>query len=104
MQEVTDDTSLPKAERKANQILNAPHKSHKAKLVKLADKLYNLRDLIRTIPTGWTIGRVQEYFVWSRKVVEGLRGANSKLETLLDNLFDDGTFVVDGESFKCIPN
>lgn len=50
--EVTDDKSLPKQERKRLQVVNAPHKSTKAKLVKLADKLYNLRDLNRATPVG----------------------------------------------------
>ena len=45
--EVTDDKDLPKAERKRLQVVNAPKKSKEAKLVKLADKLYNLRDLDR---------------------------------------------------------
>ena len=48
--EVTDDKDLPKEERKRLQIVNASHKSPRAKLVKLADKLYNLRDLHRVIP------------------------------------------------------
>ncbi len=48
--EVSDDKDLPKAERKRLQVLNAPNKSSRAKLVKLADKLYNLRDLDRVIP------------------------------------------------------
>ena len=50
--EVTDDKSLPKEERKARQVSGAPHKSKEAKLVKLADKLYNLRDLNRCTPRG----------------------------------------------------
>ena len=41
--ELTDDKSLPKAERKRKQVENAPRKSHKAKLIKLADKTSNLR-------------------------------------------------------------
>ena len=45
--EVTDDKDLPKAERKRLQVVNASKKSKEAKLVKLADKLYNLRDLDR---------------------------------------------------------
>lgn len=52
--EVTDDKSLPKQERKRLQIEHAKSVSHRAKLVKLADKLYNLRDLERGIPHGWT--------------------------------------------------
>ena len=52
VQEVTDDKTLPKQERKRMQVEHAPHCSHQAKLVKLADKLYNLRDLNRCTPTG----------------------------------------------------
>lgn len=85
--EVTDDKNLPKMERKRLQVENAPKKSREAKLVKLADKLYNLRDLIRATPVDWTLERVQEYFVWASKVVEGLRGTNAALEEQLDLLF-----------------
>lgn len=60
--------------------------SPKAKLVKLADKLYNLRDLEKATPVGWSEQRVQEYFDWSRKVVAGLKGTNQKLEKLLDEI------------------
>ena len=52
VREVTDDKTLAKEERKRQQIEHAPHSSHKAKLVKLADKLYNLRDLNRCTPQG----------------------------------------------------
>jgi (p)ppGpp synthase/HD superfamily hydrolase len=41
--EVTDDKSLPKAERKRKQVESAPKKSREAKLIKLADKTSNLR-------------------------------------------------------------
>ena len=59
MNEVTDDKSLPKLERKRLQIEHAPHTSDRAKLVKLADKLYNLRDLNRATPEGWSQERVK---------------------------------------------
>lgn len=52
VREVTDDKTLPKQERKLQQVNHAPHCSHQAKLVKLADKLYNLRDLNRCTPVG----------------------------------------------------
>ena len=52
VQEVTDDKTLPKHERKRMQVEHAPHSSGQAKLVKLADKLYNLRDLNRCTPAG----------------------------------------------------
>ncbi|KAG8440620.1 hypothetical protein GDO86_006389 [Hymenochirus boettgeri] len=89
VEEVTDDKTLPKEERKRKQIEHAPHCSNKAKLVKLADKLYNLRDLISSMPEGWTEQRVQEYFQWASEVVRGLRGTNPVLEAKLDQLFKD---------------
>ena len=60
-------------ERKRLQIVNAPKKRVEAKQVKLADKLYNLRDLERCTPEGWTEERVQQYFIWAKQVVDGLR-------------------------------
>ena len=86
--EVTDDKNLPKEERKRLQVVNAPKKSKEAKLVKLADKLYNLRDLDRVVPESWTEERAQQYFVWASYVIHGLKGTNEALETLLDEVLD----------------
>ncbi|PIK45891.1 Guanosine-3',5'-bis(diphosphate) 3'-pyrophosphohydrolase MESH1 [Apostichopus japonicus] len=93
--EVTDDKSLPKMERKRLQIEHAPHKSREAKLVKLADKLYNLRDLEKCTPQGWTETRVQEYFQWASQVVKGLRNTNENLEKELDKLFNKRNIIVE---------
>ncbi|KAK7791834.1 hypothetical protein R5R35_001249 [Gryllus longicercus] len=87
VEEVTDDKSLPKEERKRLQIVHAIESSPQAKLVKLADKLFNLRDLNRATPEGWNEERVHEYFVWAKKVVVGLKGTNTYLEKELDSLF-----------------
>lgn len=87
VEEVTDDKSLPKDERKRLQIEHAADTSPQAKQVKLADKIYNLRDLQRCRPGGWTEERCREYFVWARKVCEGLRGTNAALERILDEIF-----------------
>lgn len=87
VEEVTDDKSLPKAERKRLQIEHAAAKSPQAKLVKLADKIYNLRDLQRCRPERWTEQRCREYFAWAKKVCEGLKGINPALESILDGIF-----------------
>ena len=60
--EVTDDKTLPKAERKRLQIVHSPHISQRAKLIKMADKIYNLRDLLEQTPVGWDTERINEYF------------------------------------------
>merc|ERR1712062_137362 len=87
--EVTDDKALPKQTRKQVQIDTAHKKSPEAKLVKLADKLYNLRDLdsVDGTPAGWEEKRVHEYFVWAFNVVKGLRGSNAAMEMELDKIF-----------------
>ncbi|CAK6982869.1 guanosine-3'%2C5'-bis(diphosphate) 3'-pyrophosphohydrolase MESH1 [Scomber scombrus] len=87
VQEVTDDKTLSKLDRKRQQVEHAAHCSRQAKLVKLADKLYNLRDLNRCTPVGWTSERVQEYFLWASEVVKGLKGTNLALEEKLEELF-----------------
>lgn len=87
--EATDDKSLPRSERKRLQIETAAHHTPRARLVKLADKLYNLRDLKRATPVGWSESRAQEYFEWAAKVVKGLRGVNQYMEDQLDKLFDE---------------
>jgi guanosine-3',5'-bis(diphosphate) 3'-pyrophosphohydrolase len=70
--EVTDDKQLEKPRRKALQIEHAPHASREAALVKLADKICNLRDVATSPPDRWTLERRQEYFEWSRQVVDAL--------------------------------
>ena len=82
--EVTDDKSLPWQERKHLQIEHAPHASPRAKLVKLADKICNLRDLAASPPPDWPESRKAQYREWSRQVVEGLRGTNAALEAAFD--------------------
>ena len=85
--ELTDDQTLRKDARKQAQIDSAPHASPKAKLVKLADKICNLRDMAHSPPVGWPLQRQQEYFDWAHKVVAGLRGTNEALESAFDEVY-----------------
>ncbi|KAI5698014.1 hypothetical protein M8J76_009743 [Diaphorina citri] len=87
VEELTDNKHMTRDERKRCQILHAPHSSHEAKLVKLADKLHNLRDIERSLPVNWTEERKTQYFNWARDVVQGLRGTNAPIEAELDALF-----------------
>jgi len=82
--EVTDDRSLSRAERKAAQVAHAPHLSDRARLVKLADKICNLRDMLSGPPTDWSGDRLREYFDWANRVVAGLRGLNPALDAAFD--------------------
>jgi guanosine-3',5'-bis(diphosphate) 3'-pyrophosphohydrolase len=82
--EVTDDKKLEKQERKRIQIEKAPRLSPRAKVIKLADKIANLTDLIVSPPVHWPLERRQQYVAWSNRVIAGCRGHNSKLEQLYD--------------------
>jgi guanosine-3',5'-bis(diphosphate) 3'-pyrophosphohydrolase len=84
VREVTDDTRLPKATRKQLQIDHAPHLSRRAALVKLADKIVNLRDLHSHPPAGWPLRRKQQYFDWAKAVVDGLPPVSPKLRKVFD--------------------
>jgi len=88
--EVTDDKSLPKQVRKQLQVEHAPHKTHNAKLLKLADKISNVQDIITSPPRDWSLEHKQEYLLWTEQVVAGLRGVNAKLEMHYDDLLANG--------------
>lgn len=88
--EVTDDKSLEKSVRKEEQVRHAPHISPQAKLVKLADKICNLRDILASPPADWSTDRKRAYFEWAARVVAGLRGTHPGLEAVFDCLFFRG--------------
>ena len=85
--EVTDDKSLSKAERKQAQIDHAANISEKSKLVKLADKISNLRDVLHNPPPDWNLERRQQYFDWAQCVIEQVRGTHPTLEALFDETY-----------------
>ena len=92
--EVTDDKSLPKMKRKRLQIEHAPHKSHGAKLLSLADKSCNVRNLNTTPPQDWDQARRAEYLDWTAQVVAGLRGTNPALEEYFDQSIAEGKKIL----------
>ena len=87
--EVTDDKSLPKAERKRLQIETAPKKSKRAQSIKVADKISNLRAILHSPPTDWDQERKKEYFDWAKKVVDGLTAPNAVLKAEFGKTLQD---------------
>jgi guanosine-3',5'-bis(diphosphate) 3'-pyrophosphohydrolase len=85
--EVTDDKSMDKQERKQLQIEHAAHISTSAKLVKLADKISNLRDVDKDPPAEWNLERKREYFDWAKQVIDQLRGVHPGLEGIFDQAY-----------------
>ncbi len=85
--EVTDTKWLGKVTRKKLQVSKAQQASEGARLVKLADKIANLRDMIASPPANWPIERRREYFDWAKSVVDQLRGTSSRLERRFDQIY-----------------
>ena len=80
VQEVTDEKSLPKLERKQRQIDHAKEISGDAALIKLGDKISNVTDITNTPPTDWDSNRRLEYFEWAEKVINNCPKVNEALE------------------------
>jgi guanosine-3',5'-bis(diphosphate) 3'-pyrophosphohydrolase len=84
--EATDDKSLPKSERKRLQIVHAPGLTDRAKMLKMADKICNVFDMLHQPPANWDETRRGEYLVWAAQVGEGLRGVNPALDAEFDRV------------------
>lgn len=91
--ECTDDKRLEKAERKRLQVINAPHKSPGAKLIKLADKIANVGDIVKV---QWPVERKKEYLEWAAQVAKGLAGVNAALDAAFVRAVEKGRHEVAG--------
>jgi (p)ppGpp synthase/HD superfamily hydrolase len=84
VREMTDDKSLPKQRRKDLQVDHAPSASPRAKQLKIADKICNVRDVANNPAEGWALERRTDYLDWAEKVVAGCRGVNHRLDQAFD--------------------
>jgi (p)ppGpp synthase/HD superfamily hydrolase len=90
VEEVTDDKTLDQAARKESQVRRAPFLSPRAKAIKIADKIANVRDVTDSPPAKWSVARRVEYLDWTERVVGGCRGTNEPLEKLYDEVLEQG--------------
>ena len=96
VEEVTDDKSLPQEVRKRLQVEQAPKKSRRAKILKLADKISNVTAIGLDPPADWSVERQRQYLQWGRDVVAGLRGVSPELESLFDAAAAKADSLVNG--------
>jgi guanosine-3',5'-bis(diphosphate) 3'-pyrophosphohydrolase len=82
--ECTDDMTLPKSERRRRQIADASKKSPSAKLIKIADKVSNVRARIFANPSAAQREELADYVAWAEQVVVNCRGGNAMLDALFD--------------------
>lgn len=84
VREVTDDKSLPKQHRKDLQVIHAATASQGGKIIKMADKIANLRSLAASPPADWDAERIATYGQWAARVVENCRDAHPGLAHQFD--------------------
>lgn len=90
VQEVSDDRSLPKSERKRLQVEHARSLSQGAALIKLGDKIDNVRDIMTAPPRGWSLPRRTEYLDWAEAVVRACPPTSQALLDLFDAVIAEG--------------
>ena len=103
VQQCSDDKSLPYLTRKRLQIEHAPSLPDDTKCIKIADKIANLRSFLPPATSIWNAEVTQGYFAWSHAVCEGLRGANAKLDAMVDSLWSQSFKTADGVEHPATP-
>ncbi len=88
--EVSDDKSLPKETRKELQVKHASGLSPGARLIKIADKICNVRDVTHSPPPEWSFRRRMEYLDWAERVVKAMNGCNENLEEEFYRILREG--------------
>ncbi len=78
--EVSDDQSLPQAERRRLQVMDAPKKSAAARMLKLADKTSNLRALAANAATAGPRDELLAEIEFAEAVAAFCRGLNQTLD------------------------
>ena len=82
--ELTDDKSLKKKERKERQVEHAPQLSDSAKLIKIADKISNVREIAYDPPKKWSAERKSQYFDWAERVVNAMGLVDPEMRVMFD--------------------
>ena len=93
VEEVSDDKSLPKAERKEKQIEHAKSISKGAALIKLGDKISNVTDVLDNPPTDWDDDQREKYLKWAKKVIDNCPKVNERLENHFTELLRSGRII-----------
>lgn len=90
VEELTDDKTLSKEERKRIQLSEVHSLSEEGKLLRLCDKICNVYDILYAPPGDWDMVRRMDYLHWSKNVVDKIRGTHNTLETRFDELYAAG--------------
>jgi GTP diphosphokinase / guanosine-3',5'-bis(diphosphate) 3'-diphosphatase len=96
--EVTDDKSLNKKDRKELQVEHAPVLSAGAKLIKIADKIANVREIASDPPKKWGVNRQRKYFDWAERVVNAMGSVDPEMRLVFDKTLADARAQLDADA------
>jgi (p)ppGpp synthase/HD superfamily hydrolase len=85
--EATDPPGLDEAARRQRQVEHAASLPGRTRLLKIADKISNVRERIAHRPPGLTDQQIRDYIEWGAMVVAGCRGLNARLDDAYDEAF-----------------
>ncbi|CAK9018397.1 5'-bis(diphosphate) 3'-pyrophosphohydrolase MESH1 (HD domain-containing protein 3) (Metazoan SpoT homolog 1) (MESH1) (Penta-phosphate guanosine-3'-pyrophosphohydrolase) ((ppGpp)ase) [Durusdinium trenchii] len=77
---LTDEEGLRPLHQKFRQLRRVKSLPLKAKLVRIADKLHNVWDIMHHGIPGWSKGKTERYVAWACEMVDALRGTHTALE------------------------
>jgi guanosine-3',5'-bis(diphosphate) 3'-pyrophosphohydrolase len=72
-------------------VQHAPHLSRGAKLIKLGDKISNVREIGEDPPKQWSEERRRKYFAWAKRVVDAMETVNTDLENYFARTFEESS-------------
>ena len=70
--ECTDNKLIPKFERKLLQIAKVNFLKDESRLIKIADKMSNLKSILYTPPTNWNEFRLFGYISWTNEFINNI--------------------------------
>jgi len=98
--ELTDHHSDADADLFQKQLERASSLSAKARVIKMADKIANVKAILNNPPDDWDMEKKSLYINWAERIVNSLRGTNKKLEEYFDEIIASGiknkSFIPDG--------
>ena len=88
--EVTDHSGGNDTEKFQQQLQRVESLSSSARVIKLADKIANVKSLLSFPPEGWDLQKRSLYINWADRIITALKGTNQKLESYYDELIAEG--------------
>jgi len=89
LEEMTSKQGLSLKEQKKQQIMQAFRQNPSVAIIKLSDKLSNLKTLATSPPPSWSRDRIDQYFQWAQTVIENLPESNQLLKKAVKNVISD---------------